>query len=135
MSTQIEYINTYIGTPWLKGSDEIDNGGLDCWGVVVHSFKEIEGIDLPPVTSRELCDLDGSAKNDIDGDFYQEISKPEDGCIFCCYKDGVMVHIGRILAGKAVHANGDAGYGSMCAWSIPVLQRVYKELKYYKVNH
>ena len=133
--TEIDYINTYIGTPWVKGSDDINNGGLDCWGVVVHSFKEIEGIDLPPIESRSTCDLDGLSKKHIDGDLYQEIDDAEDGCIFCCYKDGYMVHIGRILAGKAVHANGDIGYGSMCAWDVKLLKRIYKELKFYKVNY
>ena len=132
--TKIEYINTFVGTPWLKGSDDISNGGLDCWGVVVHSFKEIDGIDLPPIESRATCDLDGLSKKHIDGNLYEEIDEPQEGCIFCCYKNGVMIHIGRILEGHAVHANGDIGYGSMCAWPIKVLQRIYKELRYYKVN-
>ena len=27
-----EYVNRMVGLPWLKGSDDPANGGLDCWG-------------------------------------------------------------------------------------------------------
>ena len=117
-----EYVNRMVGLPWVGGSYDIANGGLDCRGAVAHSFKCIDGIDLP--VPLELAD-------------YEEVPAALPRSIFACYNEaGDIIHIGRILAGRAYHATGTAeAPGSVCTWPIGVLKRYYSSLgctiKYY----
>jgi len=128
-----EYLNRMVGTPWLKGSDVPESGGLDCWGAVVHSYKCIDGVTLPTPMNREQCDFSASLGAVSD---YEEVT-PRDGAIFGVYNDnGVMIHIGRILCGRAYHAVGDESRPQqVCTWELSVLKRYYSaigcEIKYY----
>lgn len=118
-----EYVNRMVGLPWLKGSDDPANGGLDCRGAVSHSFKCIDGINLP--IPLEIAD-------------YEELPNALPGAIFGCYsQEGDIIHIGRILAGRAYHAVGsEEAPGSVCTWPIDVLKRYYAQMgctiKYYR---
>lgn len=125
MESAAIHINRMIGTPWVQGSDDPANSGVDCWGAVVYSYKCIDCVTLPSVPDRDACDLDGSAKSGLDD--YIEIVGPEEGAIFCCYdSNDMMVHIGRILAGKAYHAVGNPDKPeSVQLWNVPTLERVY----------
>jgi hypothetical protein len=131
-----EYVNRMVGLPWLRGSDNPANGGLDCWGAVVDSYRCIEGVELPTPSNREACDFSESLDGSISD--YQELGVVMEGAIFACYNaDSVMIHIGRILAGRAFHAVGSVDNPqSVCTWSIDVLRRYYSSLgctiKYYK---
>lgn len=127
MESAAQHINRMIGLPWVEGSDDPANGGLDCWGAVVYSFKCIDCITLPSVLNREDCDLDGSAQSALDD--YVELTERDDkeGSIFCCYDNkGAMVHIGRILLGQAYHAVGNPEKPeSVQLWKKATLERVY----------
>jgi hypothetical protein len=127
MESKAQHINRLIGLPWVQGSDDPANGGLDCWGAVVYSYKCIDCITLPTVLDREACDLNGSAQSGLDD--YVELTDRDDkeGAIFCCYDaNGQMVHIGRILLGQAYHAVGNPDDPrAVELWERKTLERVY----------
>lgn len=131
-----EYVNRMVGLPWLKGSDDPVNGGLDCWGAVVHSYRCIDGIELPTPMNREQCQFSESLEGSLPD--YEELPNALPGAIFACYdQDDNMIHIGRILAGRAYHAVGsEDNPQSVCTWPIDVLKRYYSQMgcsiKYYR---
>lgn len=125
MESPIKHIERTLGLPWIKGSDDPKNGGLDCWGAVVYSYKCIDCLTLPSIADRALCNLDGSAKDALDD--YYTLDEAQEGAIFCCYNsDDCMVHIGRILAGQAYHAVGNEDEPrEVELWEVATLERVY----------
>lgn len=125
MESPAAHINRMIGLPWVKGSDDPANGGVDCWGAVVYSYKCIDCVTLPSVIERDKCDLNESAKSALDD--YVELDGAQEGAIFCCYdSNDMMVHIGRVLAGKAYHAVGNPDKPeSVQLWEVATLERVY----------
>ena len=123
-----EYVNRMVGTPWVKGADDPErDGGLDCWGAVHDSYKCIDEIILPTPSNREECDF--SKSMDISG-LFEPIDGAMEGAVFGCYNsDGVMIHIGRILAGRAYHSVGtEENPRNVCTWSLHQLERHYQRL-------
>jgi cell wall-associated NlpC family hydrolase len=39
--------NKYLGIPWLHRARSIEQGGLDCYGLVRHFYRNEYGIDIP----------------------------------------------------------------------------------------
>lgn len=125
-----EYINRMVGLPWVKGADDpVRDGGLDCWGAVYHSFLCVNGVKIPTPDNRSECDFTQSMGI---ADYFDEVDFPLEGSVFGCYDDsGVMIHIGRVLAGRAYHAVGTPDNpGSVCTWSVRQLERQYARLGY-----
>jgi hypothetical protein len=47
-----------------------------------------------------------------------------------------MVHIGRVLDGKALHAAGELTNGQVMVWPWRKVQLIYKNIEFYKyANH
>lgn len=117
-----EYINSVVGKPYKKGADGDD--AFDCWGLVVHSFKHVEGIDLPSVVDRESCDLDGSAAYCIDK---YEVCEANEATIFCVYDvNAQMTHIGRVMLGKVLHCfDSPNGKGCVQTWPMRLAEKLY----------
>lgn len=122
-----EYINSVVGLPYEKGAD--GPYSFDCWGIVPHSFLEVEGIELPKIEDRDNCDLDGSSKGELSK--WAECSRSK-ADIFCCFHHDKMVHIGRVLSGMALHAAGDLTDGQVAVWPWRKVELVYRNLKYYR---
>lgn len=131
-----EYINKMVGVPWVLGGNcPIDDNGLDCWGTVTHSFKELDNIDLPNIENRQPKHMDETGGIQLDSGKYTKLSLPENGCIFLCYKNNALVHVGRVLANKAYHCNGNIGIdGSVVVWPLKKLLCVYDSVKYVRYN-
>lgn len=133
---EIDYINQVVGTPWLKASDDIANGGLDCWGVVVDSFLNIEGIKLPTPPWRQECETGKAGDAAIESGCYTPC-ECENGAIFAVYRKGAMVHVGRVLSGLAVHSDGSTKRPSSCkSESVKDMVKCYErfgmEIKYFR---
>ena len=137
MMTNISWINAVVGKPWVDRADGPNS--FDCWGLVVDSYRRIEGIELPDVTgyeSGELIEAIGGPVRDQLG--WPEIDKPQDGAVLCIYlSNGDMVHVGRVLnihkAGLyALHAAGKDGKGQVAAEPMrAVAERFAGRIKYY----
>ena len=135
--TNIDWINAVTGKPWIDRACGPDS--FDCWGLVVDSFRRIDGVDLPDVTgydSGEPIETIGSPVRDQLG--WPEIDKPQDGAVFCVFlSNGDMVHVGRVLdiykAGLyAVHAAGKNGKGQVTPEPMrTVAERYVDRIKYY----
>lgn len=132
-----EYVNSVVGKPWVKGSDDPEQG-LDCWGLILDSFRKIEGRELPPVFQREKCDLSRSAALALHrGDFVRCDEK--EGAIWGLIdSNGYLAHVGRIICGRAVHAAGnELGAGSVVAWPLAHTFQHYRsrgfQIEFYEV--
>jgi len=127
MESPSKHIERMVGLPWVQASDDPVNGGVDCWGAVVYSYKCIDCITLPSATNRMACELDASAQSDMQD--YYEVKPRTERSIFCCYdKDGSMVHIGRVLAGKAYHSVGTPDNPrKVCLWKLDYLEDLYNK--------
>ena len=45
--TPISWINAVVGKPWVDRADGPD--AFDCWGLVVDSYRRIDGVEIEPV--------------------------------------------------------------------------------------
>ena len=134
--TSIDWINAVAGKPWVDRADGPD--GFDCWGLVVDSFRRIDGVELPDVTgydSGDPIEVIGSPVRDDYG--WPEIEKPADGAVFCVFlSNGDMVHVGRALLADgilyAVHAAGKNGKGQVTPEPMRIVaERYVDRIKYY----
>lgn len=113
-----DYVNSVVGKPWVKGSDD-PAVGLDCWGLVLDSFRRIDGRELPPVFQRQNCDLHRSAAIALRRGDFVPCDEKEGALWTLVDSSGCLVHVGRILCGRAVHAAGsEIGSGSVVAWPL-----------------
>lgn len=134
---EIEYINKMVGTPWVRGSDSLDNGGLDCWGLVTHSFAEVDGIELPKPEWRDEGVVGKAGESALSSGIYQE-SGAEHGVIVATYREGAIFHVGRVLGDYVLHSDGSfIKDGEAVAVPVKKFERMYRllgfEIKYYKV--
>ena len=131
-----DFINRTVGLPWLRGSDDIANGGLDCWGAVHYSFLCVDGKVLPPPPWRASCRIAAAAKAALQTGLYLRIELPVDGCIFGCYDEaGNMAHCGRVLMGQAYHANGSLSQpGQVRLHEISTIVAAYHRVLFYAVD-
>lgn len=132
----IDWINTVVGKPWKDRASGPDS--FDCWGLVVDSFRRMDGVELAEVTGYEEgqpIESIGSPVRDSYG--WPEIPKPKDKAVFCIFlSNGDMVHVGRVVeAGGilyAVHAAGKDGKGQVAVEPIrTVIDRYLDRIKFY----
>ena len=135
--TNIDWIKAVVGKPWVDRADGPDN--FDCWGLVIDSYRRIDGVELPSVTGypegESIESIGAPVRNSLG---WPEIDRPEDGCVFCVYlSNGDMVHVGRILhvyrdGLYAVHAYGKDGKGQVTPEPIrQLIDRYGARLKFY----
>lgn len=134
----IEWINAVVGKPWIDRADGPDS--FDCWGLVLDSFRRIDGVELHNVIGyEEGSPIEVAGIPEQASGRWQKLDKYEDGAVFCCYSvSNVLVHVGRVflLIGSgyhAVHARGSEGKGQVAVDDIRALQRLYSSrIEYYK---
>ena len=83
---------------------------LDCWGLARCILEEREGVELP-----EFCDFSQKTMGDpavgmIAQHVFQEIPAPEDYCVVCYYRHGVLFHVGIFLQGDILHTTNRHGF-------------------------
>ena len=106
--TPEDFCNKANGKPWVNRAE--GNGAYDCWGLVIASFREIEGLELPSVAgyADKDCATSDAAKN-IDMSRFIE-SQPRNGAIMAIFDNrGNLEHVGRCLCGRVLHATEALG--------------------------
>ncbi len=98
-----DYINEVVGKPWAICAEGPDS--FDCWGLVLDSFRRLDGVELPQVTryTNEPDSKGASGALAIQSGSYIKC-EPHDGAIMAAFLDGNFVHAGRCLCGGVVHA-------------------------------
>lgn len=118
------YINSIIGTPWVEGV-------TDCYWVVEDSYRVLDGVTLPAPPWRAVDGVDDSGRKMLATGEWVECSEQE-GAVFAVYdKSGCMCHVGRILAGLAVHSDGTRQNAGQCrSESMQAVKQRYARLGY-----
>lgn len=136
--TPKEFLNHAIGKPWV--SRATGPQAYDCWGLVIASFLEIEGLELPIVNGYAYS---AGSPNEIESELRNKVrfikSTGIEGDIVSMYNSaGDFEHVGRIICGGIVHAWGQGGNGTgQVKWNtIAAMRKLYPRLEFerYAVN-
>lgn len=125
--TPEDYINSVVGKPWRNRAEGPE--AFDCFGLVIDSFRKVDGVELPQIAGYvdENCDVHRAAAGPLkDGTFRR--AQPQDGAIMVAYDGSKVVHVGRVMAGRVIHAKD--GNGVMCH-SFRSINRMFSRLEYY----
>ena len=106
MMTEIDYCNAAIGKPWINRAEGPD--AFDCWGLVLDSFRKIDGVELPSISGYASGATTASAVSDSDMQHFKP-TKPANGVIALYYDHKGLAHVGRILFGRVLHATEGLG--------------------------
>lgn len=128
--TESEFCDMYVGTPWVNRGESLD--GIDCWGLVLQSFREIDGVELPvisgyndPLTQTE----DAVTPSDLKQ--FKE-AQPTNGAIMCIFNNkGQMMHVGRCLNGRIIHATESLG---VRVGTYKKINSKHRNVRYYKYD-
>lgn len=103
-----DYVNTAIGKPWVNRAEGPES--FDCWGIVIDSFRKIEGIELPQLEgyTDKNCETSLAAKEALNSNKYAKC-QPTNGAIMAAFFDDKLVHVGRCLCGGVLHATEGIG--------------------------
>jgi len=127
--TESEFCDKFIGVAWVnRGESEC---GCDCWGLVMASFREVEGVELPQIAgyANPDCPTTEAAKGAEDMECYQEC-RPKNGAIAAVFdRKGRIEHVGRILCGRVLHATSALGVRHD---TIRSFTRIYPTARYYE---
>lgn len=121
--TAAEFVRSVIGKPYRLGES---GDAYDCYTLLQASFGRINGITLPAIGERSGFNVE--APSAVAMPHYKACER-RDGAIAACYdKDGNMVHVGRVLCGGILHANGGATKlnGSVMLSDIQQFERLYR---------
>jgi cell wall-associated NlpC family hydrolase len=108
MITAEQFCEEANGKPWVNRAE--GNGSYDCWGLVLDSFRKIDGIELPKLTGYgdKKCSTSDAAKQ-MDMSRFTP-SQPTNGAIMGIFKNnGELQHVGRVLCGRVLHATKGLG--------------------------
>ena len=124
-----EFCETVNGKPWVNRAEGPD--AYDCWGLVLASFRDIDGIELPQVegyTDKKCKTSDAADQLFATGKFMP--SQPCDGAIMCIFDTkGRLEHVGRCLCGRVAHATSALG---VRLESYSVIMSRYNNVKYFR---
>ncbi|AUR85556.1 NlpC/P60 family protein [Vibrio phage 1.076.O._10N.286.51.B7] len=103
-----DYINSVIGKPWVNRAEGPD--AFDCWGLVLDSFRKIDGFELPQIDGYvdTQCKTAKAASEAIDSGSYIKC-EPHDGAIMTAFIGKKIVHVGRCLCGGVLHTSEGMG--------------------------
>lgn len=96
------------GKPWVNRAE--GNGAYDCWGLVLASFREVDGIELPKLAGYDdkKCSTSDAARQMDMSRF--TLSQPVNGAIMCILDNKEnLIHVGRCLCGRVLHATKGLG--------------------------
>lgn len=127
--TDKEFADKVIGKPWQRFAT--GPNAFDCWGLVVASFAEVDGVELPELSGYLSADLsyDDIAKVGI-GNY--QLSSGADGDIVCMYNvNNEFVHVGRMFFGMVLHAFGTQDNpGQVKLDRIDVVRRLFNKVEF-----
>lgn len=119
-----EYAEYMVGQPYLQGSDDLANGGIDCFGIIKDYFEVVRAIVIPSPVER--TDIGHAGEEEITSGRWVESSR-EGADIFACFSAaGEMAHCGLIVQGHALHAVGENDRGQVMHWSLRKMEGFYR---------
>lgn len=125
-----DFCNKANGKPWVNRAE--GDQAYDCWGLVLASFREIEGVELPQISGYGDLSLDcrNAVNNDDLGKFSE--SQPTNGAIMVVFNNKKQVtHVGRCLCGRVLHSTARMGV----KWEpYQTINRTFKNVRYYKYS-
>lgn len=103
-----EFIEKMIGKPWSNRGESFS--AVDCWGLCILSFREVDGIELPQVAG--YADKDCSTGSALTPEYMSKFSEsqPTNGAVMAIFnRKGKLEHVGRCLCGRVLHATKGLG--------------------------
>lgn len=101
----ILWVNDVVGKPWQDRAD--GPNAYDCWGLIVDSFRRVDGIEIEPVPGyQDGAEINEAGSAEQDSGRWQKIDAPKHGAIACYYDaQGSLIHVGRVvlLQGAGLH--------------------------------
>jgi cell wall-associated NlpC family hydrolase len=128
--TPEEFCNHANGKPWVNRAEGPE--AYDCWGLVLASFREIDGVDLPQCAgyADKNCETAEAAKQ-IDMTRFN-LSQPTNGAIMAVFDNHKnLLHVGRCLCGRVLHATNAMG---VCWHSYQTINDRFKNIRYFKYD-
>lgn len=103
-----DYVNSTIGKPWVNRAEGPEE--FDCWGIVIDSFRKVDGVELPQINGYvdEECNVSVAAKEALDSRMYAKC-QPTNGAIMAAFRGENLVHVGRCLCGGVLHSTEGMG--------------------------
>lgn len=83
---------------------------LDCWGLVRLIYFDRLHIQLPEFVDFSQADMTTPADGLIADHLFEEIEEPEDYCVICYYRHGILFHVGIYLEGDILHTTNRHGF-------------------------
>ncbi|MDR6953778.1 cell wall-associated NlpC family hydrolase [Ancylobacter sp. 3268] len=112
----MSWSNAFIGIPWVRLGRA--RAGIDCWGVVVMTYRDVLGIELPdyldvPVETAEMArQVDAIAA----GDPWHAVAEPREFDVAVFRMGAILRHVG-VVAGPGLMLHVTEG-GTSCIASI-----------------
>lgn len=128
--TELEFIQKWLGAPWVDRGDTTD--GIDCWGLAVEYYKEIIGIELKAAI--DFTNIETGYLEEVRSGNWVESDSPCKGLVFMCFVGDRPTHCGICLDSRNVlHCPGSpSNHGSVSVHSIKAIQKVYGKMRFYQ---
>jgi len=130
MITDVEFCNKTNGKPWVNRAE--GPNAYDCWGLVLASFREVDGIELPQVAG--YYDKECSTGDALTLDYMALFTpcQPVNGAIMAVFDNrGNLQHVGRCLCGRVLHATEGLG---VAHHTYQTLNNKYSNIRYFKYD-
>ena len=129
--TPISWINAVVGKPWVDRAE--GPAAFDCWGLVVDSFRRIDGVEIEPVAGYDTgAPIDQAGPTEQSSGRWIEVQGPQHGAVFCCYTaTGNMAHVGRVLHAVGAQLLCVHARNTVSADPVRLIERTYNTVKYF----
>lgn len=140
MTLRVEhYINSVVGKPWVNRAEGPD--AFDCFGLVLDSFRKLDGIELPTVPGYSDFGVDiAEATEEQKKLSHWDFVRPADGhvidgSVIVCYQSERPVHVGRCLVGGVLHCLGNKERSGLVRFHTHnMIHRLFPKIEYYAFN-
>lgn len=113
-----EFVRRVIDKPWVNRAE--GPAAYDCWGLVIASFRDIDGVTLPSIEGyiKSDCATHYAIGDEADKDWWENSSGLEGDVAAYYDHKGRFLHVGRVFKGKydelgILHSSGVDGVGGV----------------------
>lgn len=125
-----EFCNIVNGKPWVNRGEDIYTG-VDCWGLVVASFRHVDGVELPILTgyTDKECSTERAGEEAKRLNIFQQSQATNGAVMVVMNNRGLITHVGRCLCGRVLHATKSMG----ARWdTYQSISNQFKNVRYYR---
>lgn len=130
----IDWINSVLHKPWKNRAS--GPHCYDCWGLIIDSFKRIDGVELEDTCGYSSGNsVSNAADIEILSNKWSECEASH-GAVFCCYKGDNVTHVGRVfhvddIGLAAIHSRGEGG--QVQCNRISAICRKFETIKFFRL--